>query len=226
MMTFNPVIYEIQRVSGRHVEAMRKYSSATICEAYGGRGALSHTIKPIKPGMKLCGPVVPVMTRPGDNLIVHKAIYAAQPQDILLVCTLNFVEAGFWGGVMTEAAMQRGIAGLVTDGSVRDSEEIIRMSFPVFSQSLCIKGTTKSCLGTVNHPMIFNEIQILPGDLILGDDDGLVVVARNDVPEVIEMTQKRVEKEQRIISALREGKTTLELFDFTNTLERIGLKEK
>jgi 4-hydroxy-4-methyl-2-oxoglutarate aldolase len=74
--------------------------------------------------------------------------------------------------------------------------------------------------------MIFNEIQILPGDLILGDDDGLVVVARNDVPEVIEMTQKRVEKEQRIISALREGKTTLELFDFTNTLERIGLKEK
>ncbi len=225
MESLSHAIHNIQRVSRDLVESMKALPTATIYEASGGKGALFHYIKPIKVGMRLCGPVIPVMTRPGDNLIVHKAIYVAQPGDVLLVGTSSFVEAGFWGGIMTEAAQQRGIAGLVTDGAVRDTEEIIKMDFPVFSQGISIKGTTKTCLGTINHPMHFGGVRVEPGDLIVGDSDGVVVVARKDVTGVLEKAKQREEKEKRISSELRQGKTTLELYGFSKILEREGLKE-
>jgi len=225
MKSLSHVIQNIERISKQYVEAMKAFSTATVSEAYGGKGAIFHTIKPIRTGMKLCGPVVPVMARPGDNLIVHKAIYVAHSGDILLIDTSSYLEAGFWGGIMTEAAKQRGIAGLVTDGSVRDSEEIVKMDFPVFCQSLCIKGTTKTCLGMVNHPIHFGGVEVNPGDLIMGDSDGVVVVAREDVPEVLELARQREEKERRIVLELRQGKTTLDLYAFTKLLEREGLKE-
>jgi 4-hydroxy-4-methyl-2-oxoglutarate aldolase len=136
------------------------------------------------------------------------------------------LEAGFWGGIMTVAAKQRGIAGLVTDGAVRDTEEIIKMDFPVFCQSISIKGTTKTCLGTINHPIFFEGVKIEPGDLIVGDSDGVVVVAREDVPEVLEMARKREEKEKRISAELRQGKSTLELYGFSKILEQEGMREE
>lgn len=226
MDSFIHVIHTIQRAPQDLVESMKTFSTATICEAYGGKGALFHTIKPIRSPMKLCGPVIPVMTRPGDNLIVHKAIYVAKPGDVLLVGTSSFVEAGFWGSIMTVAAKQRGIAGLVTDGAVRDTEEIIKMDFPVFCQSISIKGTTKTCMGTINHPVHFGGVKIEPGDLIVGDSDGVVVVAREDVPGVLEMARQRDEKEKRISAELRQGKSTLELYGFLKILEREGMREK
>ncbi len=225
MESFNYVSHNIERVSPDLIEAIKGCSTATICEAYGGKGALAHYIKPIRPGMKLCGPVITVVTRPGDNLIVHKAIYVAQPGDVLLVATASFLEGGFWGGIMTEAARQQGIAGLVTDGAVRDTDEIDKMGFPVFSQSVSIKGTTKDCLGSINHPIYFGDVKVEPGDLIVGDSDGVVVVARQDVPEVLKLARQRDEKEEQIILALREGKTTLELYGFSEILKRQGLKE-
>jgi len=219
------VIHDIERVSKDLIESMKALPTATIHEAYGGKGAVSHNIKPIRTGMKLCGTVIPIKTRPGDNLIVHKAIYVAQPGDVLLVDTSSFVEAGFWGGIMTEAAQQRGIAGLVTDGAVRDTDEIAQMDFPVFSKGISIKGTTKTCLGSINHPIIFEGVMVQPGDVIVGDSDGVVVVARKDVSEVIEKARNREEKEKEIGSQLRQGKTTLELYGFSKLLEREGLKE-
>ena len=175
MATTRHVIYDIERVSKGLIESMKTIATATIHESYGGKGAVFHNIKPIRAGMKLCGPVIPVKTRPGDNLIVHKAIYVARPGDVLLVDTSSFIEAGFWGGIMTEAAQQRGIAGLVTDGAVRDTDEIAQMGFPVFSKGISIKGTTKACLGTINHAMTFEGVMVEPGDLIIGDSDGIVV---------------------------------------------------
>ena len=225
METSKHVIHNIERVSKDFVEAMKGLSTATIHEAYEGKGALSHNIKPIREGMKVCGSVITVKARPGDNLIVHKAIYAAKPGDVLVVDTSSFVEAGFWGEIMTEAAQQRGIAGLVTDGAVRDTDEIAELGFAVFSQGVSIKGTTKTCLGTINHPMTFEGIMVEPGDLIVGDSDGVVVVARRDVQHVLEIARRREEKEKRISSELRQGKTTLELYGFSKILEGVGLKE-
>lgn len=220
------VRHDIQRVSRDLVEAIREFPTATVCEAYGGKGALFHFIKAIQRGMKLCGPAIPVAVRPGDNVIVHKAIYVAQPGDVLVINTSSFLEAGFWGGIMTEAAQQRQIAGLVTDGAVRDTDEIIQMGFPVFCQGISIKGTTKTCLGTINQPIQFAGVIIQPGDLIIGDSDGVVVVAREDVAGVIETANRREEKEKTISSQLRQGKSTLELYGFSAVLEREGLQEE
>lgn len=225
MNAANHVIHEIQRVPQKLIESMRAYPTATIHEAYGARGAFYSHIKPIHPDMKLCGPVVPVKARPGDNLIIHKAIYVARPGDVLLVDTCSFVEGGFWGGIMGVAAQQRGLAGLVTDGGVRDTAELIKMEFPVFSQGISIKGTTKTCLGTINHPIQFQGVHIEPGDLIVGDADGVVIVSREDVPEVLKKAEAREKKEAEIMEALKEGKTTLELYGFDDLLQREGLKE-
>ena len=225
MKSSKHVVYDIQRVSSNLVESMKAFPTATIHEAYGAQGALSNYIKPLHTDMKLCGPVITVKARPGDNLIVHKAIYVARPGDVLLVDTASFLEAGFWGGIMAVAARQRGIAGLVTDGSVRDTDEIIKMGFPVFSKGISIKGTTKTCLGSVNHPVQFEGVNIEPGDLIVGDCDGVVVVSRKNVPEVLEKSKQREEKEERIIEKLKKGETTLDLYGFFKLLEREGLLE-
>ncbi len=226
MSEIKHVIHNIERVPGDLVESMRALPTATISEAYGSKGALFNYIKPIRTSMKLCGSVIPVKARPGDNLLVHKAIYVAQPGDVLLIDTESFVEGGFWGGIMSEAAQQRGIEGLVTDGAVRDTEEIAEMGFPVFCQAVSIKGTTKTSLGTINHPIHFGGIKIRPGDLIVGDADGVVVIARDDVSEVLEKAQEREAKEKRICAHIKQGKTTLELYGFSDVLEREGLKEE
>lgn len=226
MSEIKHVIHNIERVPGDLVESMRALPTATISESYGSKGALFNYIKPIRTSMKLCGSVIPVKARPGDNLLVHKAIYVAQPGDVLLIDTESFIEGGFWGGIMSEAAQQRGIEGLVTDGAVRDTEEIAEMGFPVFCQAVSIKGTTKTSLGTINHPIHFGGIKIRPGDLIVGDADGVVVIARDDVSEVFEKAKEREEKEKRICAQIKEGKTTLELYGFSEILEREGLKEE
>jgi 4-hydroxy-4-methyl-2-oxoglutarate aldolase len=226
MNTEKHVIKDINRVSPDLIEAIKSFPSATIYEAYGAKGALNHFIKPIRSSMGICGPAVTVKARPGDNLIVHKSIYTAQPGDILVVDTSSYVEAGFWGDIMTAAAQHQGVAGLVTDGAVRDSEDIASLGFPIFCQALCIKATTKSCLGTINMPIFMAGAVINPGDLIVGDADGVTVVAREDVPWVIEKARQREEKETRVSQLLKEGKTTLELYGLSEILERIGLKEE
>lgn len=225
MQSVKDVVHNIERVSSDLVAQLKEFSTATICEAYGGKGALPHYIKPLKAGWELSGPVITVVSRPGDNLIVHKAIYVAQPGDILLVNTSSFFEAGFWGAIMTEAARQRGIAGLVTDGAVRDTAAISEMNFPVFCQSVSIKGTTKTCLGRINHPICFEGVDVVPGDLLVGDSDGVVIVSRADAAEVLKLARQREEKEKKIVDELRRGKTTLELYGFNEILEREGLKE-
>jgi 4-hydroxy-4-methyl-2-oxoglutarate aldolase len=175
--------------------------------------------------MKLCGPAVTVSARPGDNLIIHKAIYTAQPGDVLVVDTKGFVEAGIWGSLMTEAAMQSGLAGLVTDGAVRDADEIIEAGFPVFARGLCIKGTTKCSLGWINHPVTLGGVHIRPGDLVAGDRDGVVAVRCRDLPGVIEKARQREAKEKEIATQLKGGTRFLDLTGFQEKLVDLGLTE-
>ena len=225
MGDFKHVVQDIERVSEELVQAASQISTATLHEAYNQNGAFCSDISHIRLGMKLCGPVITVETRPGDNIMVHKAIYVAKPGDVLLVDTGSYVEGGIWGGIMTEAAKQRKIAGLVTNGSVRDSDEIEQMDFPVFSKGRSIKGATKNCLGTINHDMVFSGIHVKPGDLIAADSDGIVVISREDVAEVLEKAIQRDEKEKRFVEDIRSGKTTLDLLGLSEKLERIGIKE-
>lgn len=225
MNEFKRVIYDFERVSLELVKDMSLIPTATLHEAYGQKGAFNANIRPIRPEMKLCGPVVTVKARPGDNLFVHQAIYVSRPGDVLLVDTGSYVEGGFWGGIMTVAAIQQGLTGLVTDGSVRDTDEVAAMGFPVFSQGISIKGTTKDCLGTINHAIVFSGVRVNPGDLIVADSDGVVVVAREDVSDLLQKALQREEKEKRAVAEIRTGKTTLEIYGFDKKLEQLGLRE-
>ena len=219
------VIKKISRPAQNLVQELADFETATVHEAYGGKGALSCDIKPIDPSGRVCGPAVTVSGRPGDNLILHKAIYVAEPGDVLVATVGGYTEAGPWGEIMTVAAQARGIAGLIIDGSVRDSRSIIDLRFPVFSKSLSIKGTTKDSLGLINHTISIGGVSINPGDLILGDCDGVVVVARQDLSEVLAQCKLRREKEKKIKEELKKGKSTLELLGFDKILQTKGLKE-
>lgn len=219
------VIRNISRPSRDLVKELSSFETATVHEASGGKGALSSDIKPINSHMRLCGPVVTVACRPGDNLIIHKAIYVAEPEDVLMVTVGGYTEAGPWGEIMTVAAQARGIAGLIIDGSVRDSSSIIDTKFPVFSKGLSIKGTTKDCLGFINHPICIGGVTVHPGDVVLGDGDGVVVVAHQELAEVLKKCKFRKEKEEKIKEELKRGKSTLELYGFDKILQVKGLKE-
>jgi len=219
------VIRHITRPSQHLIEELSRFDSATVHEASGGRGALESSIKPVDPKSRLCGPALTVAGRPGDNLIIHKAIYAAEKGDVLVVSVGGFTEAGPWGEIMTLAARVRGIAGLVIDGSIRDSMAIRELGFPAFSKGLSIKGTTKDSLGYINHPIIIGGVTVHPGDAILGDADGVVVVARTDLTEVLEKSKLRKEKEEKIKKELQMGKSTLELYGFDKILQAKGMKE-
>src|SRR5208283_4230024 len=179
------VIHNIQRVPTGIVTEYKKLSSATVHEASGGIGALSANIKPISHDMIVCGPAITVNLRPGDNLMLHKAIYVAGPGDVIVADAKGFTEAGAWGEIMAVAAQARGIAGLVFNGAVRDSQAMTDLGFPVFSRALCIKGTEKISLGWINQRLILDNVTVYPGDLILGDRDGVVVVKREDAAEIL-----------------------------------------
>ena len=220
------VIHNIQRVPSGLVREYKKLSSATVHEASGGIGALSANIKPVSHEMVVCGPAITVNLRPGDNLMLHKAIYVAGPGDVIVADAKGFTEAGAWGEVMAVAAQARGIAGLVFNGAVRDSQAMTELGFPAFSRAICIKGTEKVSLGWINQPLILDNVTIYPGDLILGDRDGVVVVKREDAAEILHKSKAREEKEEGLKQRLKRGESTLDILGFGDILKARGLSEE
>lgn len=206
------------------IEALRELGSATIYEAQGAKGALDCGIKPLDTQMKVAGPAFTVDIRPADNLMLHYALLHIKPGDVLVVDAKGFVEAGPWGDVLTEQALKQGVAGLIIHGAVRDAEAINKAGFPVFCRGLSIKGTGKNQPGLVNVPVCFGDVLINPGDIVVGDRDGVVVVSRNEVDDVLLKSQAREKKEAHFRERIREGITTCELLGLGETLERLNLR--
>lgn len=196
------------------IEKLSKYQTATLHEAYNKRGALPSKIKPLDDSFSLTGTAVTVELRPGDNLVLHHAIYKASKGNVLVVDAKGYTEAGVWGEVMSRAAMEVGISGLVVYGCVRDKREIIKLGFPVFSVGVCVKGTTKFAPGFINKPISICDVVIEPGDLIRGNSDGVVAIKSRDVSNVILNAEKILEKEKSVLKKLKEGKSTLEIYNF------------
>jgi 4-hydroxy-4-methyl-2-oxoglutarate aldolase len=194
------------------IEQIAAFPTATLHEAMGKYGALPSGIKPISAEMRVCGTAVTVQTMPRDNMMLHRAIAAAGEGDVIVVHTSDFWEAGYWGEIMAVASRARGIAGLVIDGCVRDAEPITALGFPVFSRGLCIHGTTKFGKGTLNEPITIGQVTIQPGDIVVGDRDGVVIVPKGKTAEAIEKARAREEKEARVMERLRNGETTLEIY--------------
>ncbi|MDX1416082.1 MAG: 4-carboxy-4-hydroxy-2-oxoadipate aldolase/oxaloacetate decarboxylase [Candidatus Promineifilaceae bacterium] len=187
-------------------------STATLHEAMGKTGALPSDIKPLNRNLKLIGTAITVQTMPADNLLLHRALALASSGDVIVVNVSNHYEAGYWGEIMTVAALERGIAGLVIDGCVRDADAIEMLAFPVFCRGLCIKGTTKFGNGTLNQPIIIGHTMVRAGDTVVGDRDGVVVIPTERLPETIDTARKREKKEAETMAALRSGKSTLEIY--------------
>jgi 4-hydroxy-4-methyl-2-oxoglutarate aldolase len=203
---------------------LRDLGTATIYEAQGAKGALDSGMKPIDPTVRMAGPALTVDARPADNLILHYAVLKAKPGDILVVDAKAFMEAGPWGDVLTLQAMKLGIAGLVVNGCVRDANLIIDLGFPVFCRGLSIKGTGKNQPGKVNVPITIGDVVIRPGDIVVGDRDGLVVVAQDEVDMAIASSIAREEKEVKQRQAIEAGTSnTVELLNLGETLKKFGL---
>ena len=217
---------KIERPSRELIEPFSKLGAATVHEASGRKGAVDPAIKSIRKGLRLCGPAFTVQCAPGDNLMLHKALEKAQPGDVLVASVSGYPEGGYFGGLMAVSAMARRLGGLAIDGCIRDSEEIIAMGFPIFARGFCIRGTSKSVPGLVNHPTVFGSIVVQPGDLILGDDDGMVVVARAEAESVLEKALKRVAAEVKKSEQLRSGVSSVELNKLGKVFESLGLVEE
>lgn len=203
---------------------LRDLGTATIYEAQGAKGAFDHGMKPLDPTVRLAGPALTVDVRPADNLMLHYAVLQARPGDVLVVDAKGFMEAGPWGDVLTLQAMKLGIAGLVINGCVRDANLIIDLGFPVFCRGLSIKGTGKNQPGKVNVPISIGDAVIRPGDIIVGDRDGLVVIAQDEVDMAIASSLAREEKEVKQREAIEAGTAnTVELLNLGETLKRFSL---
>ncbi|QQF06250.1 MULTISPECIES: 4-carboxy-4-hydroxy-2-oxoadipate aldolase/oxaloacetate decarboxylase [Sinorhizobium] len=212
-----------ERPTAAEIETLAKFSPATIHEAQGRRGALSSRIKPVDYRMKLCGPAFTVRCAPRDNIMLQLAINYAEPGDIIVVSAGEYEEAGSFGDVLANACLAKGIGGLVTDSGVRDTLQLRELGFPVFSLSVCIKGTVKETLTSTNEPVVVGGELIHPGDIVVGDADGLVVVRREEAFEVAKLSQAREEAEAEYIAAYKAGKSVIEVSKLEAVLKAKGL---
>ena len=189
--------------------ALQELGAATLGES--GARAMRARIRAVWPGARIAAPAYPVRCTPGDNLGIHVAVARAQAGDALVVDVGDFRELGYWGEVLTTGAQARGIAGLIIDGGVRDVTEIQAHGFPAFSTMVALRGAAKTRPGTVRAPIQCGGVLVEPGDWVVGDADGVVVVPGATIADVINAGRVRAAKEAAMFRALWEGKTTVEL---------------
>jgi 4-hydroxy-4-methyl-2-oxoglutarate aldolase len=209
------------RVAPDIVDAYLGIGAATAHEAQGRTGALSATLKPLQRGMRLCGPAYPLRLAPGDNLGLHYAAAAAAVGDVLVIDAQDQLEHGPFGEILAIFAQVRGLAGLLTSGSVRDSAQIAALGLPVFCKGVSMKGTNKRVVPDVCSPIGIDGVTIRPGDLVLGDDDGVVVVPRETASAVLAKSLARVAAEAETIELVRAGKSPWELLGLDAVLQQL-----
>jgi 4-hydroxy-4-methyl-2-oxoglutarate aldolase len=208
------VVTDFVRPSPGDVKSAAGIQPATLHEAAGKLGALPSQLKPVDPGFTLCGPAFTVHGPGIDNLWLHRALALAQPGDVLVACVSGAYDAGYWGEVMSTMARQRGLAGVVIDGCVRDGGLLAEIGVPVFARGLCLRGTGKdfAAIGWINAPILIGDVTVHPGDLIAGDGDGLVVIPRANIPAVIQAARTREAQELQILERLRAGEASLDVY--------------
>ncbi|MEV7010034.1 4-carboxy-4-hydroxy-2-oxoadipate aldolase/oxaloacetate decarboxylase [Streptosporangium sp. NPDC051022] len=195
------------------VDEVLEMGSATLYEASGLGCDLDPAFRPAWAGARLAGRALPVQAAAGDNLPLHWALEAARPGDILVV-DAGGAPFGYWGEVLAVAAQRRGVAGLVIDGGVRDTDRMRALDFPAFSTHIAIRGTGKEWPGTIGSPVIMRGRVVHRGDLVVADEDGIVVLPAASVNGVLEAARQRVAKEDAFMRRLREGELTLDLYGF------------
>ena len=197
------VIRDIERVDPSVVEHASKYPSSILADVAGRRGALSGRITPLASTMRFAGPAVTVEVRPGDNLMIHAALALAKRGDVLVVDGKGDLSSALMGEIMCQQAVALGVAAVVIDGAVRDSEAIRELGFPMYAAGLNPNGPTKSVAGRLNHPISIGGVSVNPGDLVVGDADGVTVIERAKAMDLLPLAAEKVAAETKRIADIR-----------------------
>ena len=212
-----PVVGNDSPKAALDVAALLRYGTATLHEAAGTGSILPAAIRPIVPGAELCGPAFTVETGPGHNLWIHRSLYEAPVGSVLVVSCGEGYDYGYWGEILSTAATERGLAGVVIDGYVRDSIALARVGFPVFARGLCVRGTGKKAgigIGTgIGKSLCLGGATINPGDVVVADADGVISIPFGSSGGLLDRAAGRSSKEQLVMDGLRRGARSLDLLN-------------
>ncbi|MBO4255016.1 4-carboxy-4-hydroxy-2-oxoadipate aldolase/oxaloacetate decarboxylase [Streptomyces griseorubiginosus] len=212
------------KADAKDVEALAGFGVATVSEAMGRTGLLGPDIRPVQQGVRVAGTAVTVLSWPGDNLMIHAAVEQCGEGDLLVVTTTSPSTDGMFGELFATALHRRGVRGLVINAGIRDTQELREMGFPAWARAVSAQGTVKATGGSVNVPVAIDGQVVRPGDVILADDDGVVVVPRERARETVGRSKAREAKEAASRAAFLDGQLGLDRYGLREKLSQLGVE--
>jgi 4-hydroxy-4-methyl-2-oxoglutarate aldolase len=222
----NIIVRDFGRPDPNVVKGFEGIPTGVVSDAMGRCNSMAAEIKPVWPGAKVLGPALTVRTFPADNLMIHKAATLAKPGDVVVVNAGGYKDTAVFGDLLGYSMKVRGVSGVVIDGATRDAEGLAAIGFPVFARGVLPMGPFKDSPGSINLPISCGGIAVRPGDIILGDTDGVVVIPQEHAAEILAKAQAGVAKEQQVRERIKQGEYIFDMLKLGDVLKGLGVVEK